>query len=234
MRDAGRVTSDAWRVARGMGRVTRGAWRVTSDAWRVARGAECLTAIVLAATVGACHRKPRFDPAEAQLAAAASESLTVALADSLAPGQGFSVSQAGSAVGALSACDDHGDSHGWQSVGSSIVEMELPPGFNSSGQTSSSARWSGPSGSISASAHRGGMHSSYSGMITSECDVFISGWPAHLDLWSTSYGRGVNVVIKPNDAPAIEIEAIAKTIEAQAQLLHAIRTARISSAWGRS
>lgn len=211
----------------------RGAWRSTSGASRVARGAGRLTAIVVLGIAAACHRKPRFDPAEAQLAAAASESLTVALADSLAPGQGFGVSQAGSAVGTLSACDDHGDSHGWQSVGSSIVEMELPPGFTSGGQTNSSARWSGPSGWINASAHRGGTHYSSTGMITSECDVFISGWPAHLELWTTSYGRGVNVVIKPNDAPAIEIDAQARTIEVQAQLLHAIRTARISSAWGR-
>lgn len=193
-----------------------------------------LTAIALAATaIGACHRPPRFDPAEQALAAAASESLTVALADSLAPAQGFAVSQAGTAIEALSACDDRADSRGWQSVGSNIIEMELPPGLSSSSQTNTSVRWSGPTGWMTASAHRGDAHVGWSGLISSECDVYISGWPAHVDLTTSAYGRGVHVVIKPNDAPPIGIDAEAKSIEGQAQMLHAIRTARISSAWGR-
>jgi hypothetical protein len=194
----------------------------------------CLTALVAVAAIGgnACHRAPRFDPAEAALAAAASESLTVALADSLAPSKGFVVSQAGSGIESLSACDDRADSRGWQSVGSPIVEMELPANFNSSGQTSRVANWSGPSGWIRASAHPGDAHSAWTGLITSECDVYISGWPAHVDLVTTTYGRGVHVLIKPNDAPQIGVEGQATTIDGQAQLLHAIRTLRISSAWG--
>ena len=190
-----------------------------------------LTAVAILA--GACHRAPRSDSAELVLAAAASESLTVALADSLAPAQGFVVGQAGSALQTLSACDDHGDSRGWQSFGSAVLEMELPPGFNSSGQTNSSARWTGPGAWINASAYRGEAHSIWNGMIASECDVFISGWPAHVDLVTTSYSHAVHVLIKPNDAPPIRVDAEAKTIDGQAQLLHAIRTARISSAWGR-
>lgn len=202
--------------------------------WSVPRARRRLTPIVLTALIfGACHRARRFDPAEQALAAAASESLTVALADSLAPAQGFVVGQAGSPLQTLSACDDRGDSHGWESVGSSIIELELPPGMSSSGQTNSSARWSGPTGWINASAHRGDVHLGVGASITSECDVFISGWPAHVDLTTTSYGRGVHVVIKPNDAPPIGIDGQARTIEGQAQILHAIRRARISSAWGR-
>jgi len=201
--------------------------------WAMGDGRSLSAAIVIATVMtGACHRAPRSDPAELALAAAASESLTVALADSLAPAQGFVVSQAGSGIESLSACDDRADSRGWQSVGSSIIETELPEGFSSSGQSSGSARWAGPAGWISASAQRGDAHMNWTGLITSECDVYISGWPAHVDLVTTAYGRGVHVVIKPNDAPAIGIEAQAKTIDGQAQLLHAIRSARISSAWG--
>jgi len=207
---------------------------VSGDRWSVSGGRRRLTTLALVAmSLVACHRAPRSDSAELVLAAAASESLTVALADSLAPAQGFVVGQAGSTVGSLSACDDRLDSNGWQSFGSSIVEMELPPGFNSEGQSHTSASWRGPAGSVTASAHRGDAHSTWMGSITSECDVYISGWPAHVDLVTTSYGRSVRVLIKPNDAPPIGLEGQTRSIEGQAQLLHAFRRARISSAWGR-
>lgn len=185
------------------------------------------------ATAG-CARTKRVDPAEMALAAAASESLTVALSDSIAPTQGFVVGQSGETLESLSACEDHVDSRGWQSFGSSILEMELPPGFTSSGQTGKTSRWSGPSGWLTASSHSSEPHSGWTGLITSECDVFISGAPAHVDLVTTTYGRSVHVLIKVQDGPAIGVETYSKTIGGQAQLLHAIRAARVSSAWGRA
>jgi hypothetical protein len=186
----------------------------------------------LALAGGACRGAPRFDPGEAALAAAASDSLTVALADSIAPAQGFVASQAGSAVETISACEDHVDSRGWQSYASRIIELELPEGYTGTAQTSSLARWNGPSGWLRASTHSSEAHVGWSGLITSECDVFISGSPAHIDLVTGGYGRGVHVLIKVQDAPQIGIEAQAKDIGGQAQLLHAIRAARVSSAWG--
>src|SRR6185369_16262075 len=64
-----------------------------------------LSLLATIALVGnACRRAPRFDPAEAALAAAASDSLTVALADSIAPAQGYVASQAGGPVESISAC----------------------------------------------------------------------------------------------------------------------------------
>ncbi|PYP62936.1 MAG: hypothetical protein DMD26_15355 [Gemmatimonadetes bacterium] len=192
----------------------------------------CLT-LIAGAVLAGCHRSARTDTAELALAAAASESLTVALADSIAPAQGFIANQAGGAVEALSACSDHVSAAGWQSVGSSLVEMELPPEFVSAGQTSQSASWNGPSGSIRAASYRGDSpHVGIYGTITSECDIFISGAPAHVDLVS-GYGRSVHVIVRPQDAPAMIIEGQAKTIAGQAQLLHAIRYARVSAAWGR-
>ena len=184
-------------------------------------------------TGGACRRAPRFDPAEAALAAAASDSLTVALADSIAPAQGYVAYQSGSPIETISACEDHVDSRGWQSFASSIVELELPDGFTGTSQSRQLARWTGPGGWLRASTHSGDAHEGWSGLITSECDVFISGSPAHVDLITTSYGRAVHVLIKVQGAPEIGIEAQAKTIGGQAQLLHAIRAARVSSAWGR-
>jgi hypothetical protein len=187
----------------------------------------------LALVGDACRRAPRFDPAEAALAAAASDSLTVALADSIAPGQGYVASQAGAPVESISACEDHIDSRGWQSFASRIIELELPDGYTGTTQTGYRARWNGPGGWLSASTSSSEPHVGWSGLITSECDVFISGSPAHVDLVTVGYGRGVHVLIKVQGAPAIGIEAQATTITGQAQLLHAIRSARVSSAWGR-
>jgi len=193
-----------------------------------------LALFVGATLIGAaCRRPPRFDPAEAALAAAASDSLTVALADSIAPGQGYVAYQSGNPVETISACEDHVDSRGWQSFASSILELELPEGYTGTSQTRQLARWNGPGGWLRASTHAADAHAGWSGLITSECDVFISGSPAHVDLVTTGYGRGVHVLIKVQGAPEIGIEAQATTIVGQAQLLHAIRAARISSAWGR-
>lgn len=193
-----------------------------------------LALFAVAAVAGSeCRRAPKLDPAEAALAAAASDSLTVALADSIAPGRGYVAYQSGAPVESISACEDHVDSRGWQSFASRIIELELPDGYTGTNQTSQLARWNGPGGWLHASSHSEEAHVGWSGLITSECDVFISGSPAHVDLVTTGYGRGVHVLIKVQDAPAIGIEAQATTIGGQAQLLHAIRTARVSSAWGR-
>jgi hypothetical protein len=188
--------------------------------------------LVIAAS--ACNQSGRVDSAELALAAAASDSLTVALADSIAPGRRFDVYQSGNAVESLSACEDHVDSRGWQSFGSPVLELELPEGFTGSGQTNQIASWNGPVGWIRATAHSTEAHSSWTGLITSECDVFISGSPAHVDLVTTTYGRGVHVLIKVQNAPAIGVEAQTKSLGGQAELLHAIRSARVSAAWGRS
>jgi hypothetical protein len=202
------------------------------------RASACPTRTIFVAMLGtavviAGCRQKRGDASELALAAAASESLTVALSDSLAPSLGFVVGQSGAPIDSVSACDDRVDAHGWESVGSSIVEMELPTGFKSSGQVSRVASWYGPSGWIKASAHTGDKHIGWTGLITSECDVYVSGFPTHIDVVTTVYGRGVHALIQPQDAPAIEIEGQAKTVGGQAQLLHAIRYARVSAAWGR-
>ncbi|HEY2377799.1 MAG TPA: hypothetical protein VGH98_17635 [Gemmatimonadaceae bacterium] len=194
----------------------------------------CLYLTTIAIGVAACQRYPRGDAAELALAAAISDSLTLAVADSLGSSQGLVVSLQGATTETLSACNDRVDASGWQSVGSGIVETEVPEDFTTGSQTSQSASWTGAAGTLRASSHRGAAHAGWwTNSITSECDVFISGAPAHIDLVSTTYGRSVYAMIQARDAPAIELEGQARTVAGQAQLLHAIRTARISAAWGR-
>ena len=168
----------------------------------------CLT-LIAGALLAGCHHSARADTAEA--GAQMSGPRRERSAD------GFVANQAGGAVEGLSACSDHVSAAGWQSVGSSLVEMALPPEFVSAGQTSQSASWNGPSGSIRAASYRGDSpHMGIYGTITSECDIFISGAPAHVDLVS-GYGRSVHVIVRPQDAPAMIIEGQAKTIAGQAQ-----------------
>ena len=193
-----------------------------------------LTIIALALAAAACQRSARVDTAELALAAAASDSLTQAVADSLSPARGLIVSQQG-APAELNACNDHVDAAGWQSVGSRIIETEVPSDFTAGAQTAQSASWRGAAGTLNASTHRGAAHTGWwASSITSECDVFISGSPAHVDLVSTAYGRSVYATIQVRDAPAIQIDGQSSNVVGQGQLLHAIRAARISAAWGRS
>jgi hypothetical protein len=194
-----------------------------------------LTAIALAFGSVACQRSAPINKFELALAAGASDSLTQAVADSLGPSQGFVVSQQGASSEPLNACNDRLDAAGWQSVGSRIIETEVPADFTAGAQTAQSASWSGGAGTLRASMHRGAARSGWwTNDVTSECDVFVSGAPAHVDLVSTTYGRSVFATIQVRDAPAIELEGQARTVAGQAELLHAIRTARISAAWGRS
>ena len=189
----------------------------------------CLTTIVLVAGA-ACHRASKGDAAELALAAAASDSLTQVVADSIAELQGLVVAQQGTA---LSACGDHLDASGWESVSTRIVDMELPPGFTQGGRGDTFASWTGPAGTLSVSLHRGSNHGWWGNKVTSECDIYISGSPAHVDLVTTESVRSVYATITIQDAPAIQLEGQARTVGGQAELLHSIRTARISAAWGR-
>ena len=189
----------------------------------------CLTAMVLVAGA-ACHRASKNDAAELELAAAASDSLTLAVADSIGQVQGYVVAQQGTA---LSACGDHLDASGWESVTSRMVDMELPPGFTQGGRSDMFASWTGPAGTLSVSLHRGSNHGWWADKITSECDIYISGSPAHVDLVTTESVRSVYATITIQDAPSIALEGQARTVGGQAELLHSIRTARISAAWGR-
>jgi hypothetical protein len=193
-----------------------------------------LTTLALLLGAAACQRSTPVNTAELALAAAASDSLTQEVADSIGSSQGLVVRQQGSPLELLNACNDRVDGSGWQSVGSRIIETEVPSDFTAGTQTAQSASWSGAAGTLRASTHRGAAHTGWwSNNITSECDVFISGSPAHVDLVSTTYGRSVWAMIQVRDAPAIELEGQSNSVAGQAQLLHAIRTARISAAWGR-
>jgi hypothetical protein len=169
------------------------------------------------------------DGGDLALAIAASESLTTALAESVAASV---VARGAARRGAredstttLNACDDRAGG-GWQTFSSDIVDLQLPDGFESELQTARLARWRTNDAYVLAepASTRG-----WPGVITSSCDVSISGWPARLYMMKTAYGRGVHATIMVHGQPAIEIDAQARNLERQAQLLHALRTARISA-----
>jgi hypothetical protein len=188
-------------------------------------------ALALAAT--GCPRSfaRQGDPRDLALAIAASESVTVALADSLAPLGGFASAVDDNAP-PLSACDDHVDATGWETFSSDVVELRLPPGFSSGQQIGQRAEWRAPNAWIRAT-QTSSLHSGWSGTITSECDVWVSGYPTHIDVINTGYGKGVHATIQVQGGTYIGIEGAAKATLRQAQLLHAIRYARVSASWAR-
>jgi hypothetical protein len=191
--------------------------------------ATLVASLVWIGSIASCRSRGARPPSDQRLAAIASESLTTAIADSVAPLHGFAL--AGEAVDFLSACDNRVDATGWQSFGSNIIELELPSGFAPVG--GQEATWRSPDGWISASGSSPSGHGEHRGREGSECDVYIGGWPAHVELGSTDYDKSVQAIIQTPGDQWINVRAGAKTTTRQAQLLRAIRFARISSAWGR-
>ena len=194
------------------------------------RIASLLSSIALIMSAVGCRSRGQHPASDQRLAAIASESLTTALADSVAPLSGFAL--AGEAVDFLSACDNRVDATGWQSFGSRILELELPSGFAQTGGEQQ-ATWRSSDSYLSATGISPSGHGEHRGLVGSECDVYIGGWPAHVALTSTDYSKGIQAIIETPGDRWISVNASAKTTTRQAQLLRAIRYARISSAWGR-
>ena len=190
------------------------------------------TLLAFAALVAAqgCRSRGRAGESDLRLAAVASESLTTALADSVAPLNGFAL--AGEGVDFLSACDNRVDATGWQSYASPVLELELPAGFSQVESTADGAAWRSADGFLTARASSPSGRGQYRRDDGTECDVYIGGWPAHVELTSNGYGKGIRASIETPGDYHIAVEAQAKTTSRQAQLLRAIRTARISSSWG--
>ena len=72
----------------------------------------------------------------------------------------------------------------------------------------------------------------WTGLIVSQCEVYISGYPARLYVLNTLYGRGVHATIRIEGKQDIEIDAQTRSTRNQAEFLHALRYARVSSAYG--
>lgn len=194
------------------------------------RSVIALASIALIGSAVGCRSRGPGLPSDQRLAAVASESLTTAIADSVAPLHGFAL--AGESVDFLTACDNRVDATGWQSFGSNVIELELPSGFAPTGGDQQ-ASWRSADGWISATGSSPSGHGEHRGPEGSECDVYIGGWPAHIELSSTDYNKSVQAIIQTPGDQWINVRAGARTTTRQAQLLRAIRYARISSAWGR-
>jgi hypothetical protein len=200
-----------------------------------------LCAIALAGT-GGCNsrRAARAEAKELAQASAASEQLNVAFAAEVASKMITSTQKTyypGSDT--LTACDDRVDTRDWQTVRSPAVDMELPPEFvattRSSGRGSSRVvEWRAPDGAyirVDPGAS-GEPHYNWTGLITSECMVYISGARTHIDARRTVAGLGMHAVLTPeSDGTGIAVEADRLSPKRLAEMLHALRTIRIAANW---
>ena len=198
--------------------------------WTLAAFVTCAALVV--AMDGCGSRVLGGAPSDQRLAAVASESVTTALEDSVAPLNGFAL--AGEAVESLTACDNPRlDVSDWQTFTSEVLDVELPPGFEPVGGDQR-ASWRSPDGYLSAygiSATSPGERGSLS---PNECDVYIGGWPARLEISITPSGKAIEAIVQVRGNEHIRIGAGAKSNTRLAQLLRAIRFARVSSSFGAS
>lgn len=182
------------------------------------------------ASFASCRSSSRHTSSDLALAIAASESLTTALADSVVP-SGYAAAatgrQARDETDSLSACEDRVDGTGWERASSSMIDLQVPPGFTGvEDEGHGRVSFRGHDWFVNVSTRSRG----WTGSITNSCDLYISGLPARLYLVRTLYGRGVHATIRLNEQRNMEIDGQARSAARQAELLHVIRYARISSA----
>lgn len=183
------------------------------------------------ASADACRsRSHGTPPDDLTLAIAASESLTTAITDSLTEVR-YAVSQQGNSYSdpsdTLNACSDRVDGREWEFFTSSIVDLQLPSDFSAATESNGRAEWRGGNGNVVASGKKG-----WTGLITSSCDVYISGFPARLYALNALDGKAVHLTIHTTSGD-IDVHGQARSTYRQAELLHAFRYSRVSSSWGR-
>jgi len=202
-------------------------------------------AVGVGLSIGGCRPNER----ELARAIATSDSLTRSRADSLATADSLAhadsvarVNESRTRAALLappSACEDSVDGHPSVSVKSNVVEMQLPAGFTRTERVTSrrwakpgsAVQWSGPGGWILA-ASVADPHGAWELNASSRCGATtFYGAPILIERgrWLSDYG--VFALIGPDSTYRIGIEAVANSVALQAELLHAIRSARVSPMW---
>ena len=197
------------------------------------------------ASLGGCRPNER----ELARAIATSDSLTLSrakslvTADSLAHADSVARVEERYARAVLlappSACQDSVDGHPSASVQSNVVERQLPAGFTRT-QTATPRRWAKPGSAVQWSGPGGWIlaasvtdpHGAWELKASSTCSAAtFYGAPIYIERgrWLSDYG--VFAIIGPDSTYHIGIEAVASSVALQAQLLHAIRSARVSPMW---
>jgi hypothetical protein len=158
-------------------------------------------------------------------------------------------SDASSRVAAVHACNYPPAPRNVKRVETTLLSLQLPADFergnvelsdrNAASSGYSRYDWKAPDGSTVriGSANSDAVHTDWTGLIVSECDVSVGGLPVHVDVANAS-GYSPNVVIhghfRTRSGLSVKFVGHARSAERQAELLHALRTLSISSRWGAS
>jgi len=170
---------------------------------------------------------------ELALATTATEQLNVAFAEQTGSTMVASRKVYYADADTVKACDDRVDARGWQTVRSTAVDMELPPEFVASSRGRGVTEWRAPDGAYIRVDPTVGAepHYNWTGLITSECLIYVSGARTHVDALQTVSGLGIHAVIAPEEDKGIAIVADRLTPTRLAELLHAIRSIRVAANW---
>jgi hypothetical protein len=199
-------------------------------------------ALALVAT-GSC-RRASAGGADSTQAAAASDSLSVALEDEVGGPPSAGGPPAPLSPDSLDACTALPPSEPTKRMESPLVTITLPADFEPlgaptpSGNGTASYQWRGEDGSRvqilasgASSAHEG-----WTGPRASECDFQAAGAQVHVDVlfWGlTGTDRTVRAWFDlGGDRPRLQYVAHARTLDRQDELLRAVRTVWISTMWG--
>jgi hypothetical protein len=208
----------------------------------------------MTASVVACSKPdPKAEARELEVAMTASEALALAFADSVrentaearARSEARRIEQISNDT--LSACADPVPVEATTRYANSMVTVHLPTDFKLVNEkdierqikNSGYARFEfvGADGSkVSVyGENSGSVHSGWTGLVTSECNLDIAGRSAHLDIANASVGRPdrvVHAIISASPYLSLVFLAHARSIERQKELLHAAHTVNVGPLWG--
>jgi len=179
------------------------------------------------------------------------ETLNVAFRDSVWTG-GASVRQAAEERSApnatpmtAQACNDPGRLSPTQLHTTMLVDVDLPIDFKLTNLAKAEAdaertgyaryTWRGDDNSTLTIEASSDVHSGWTGLIDSECDLTIDGRAAHVDIANAStYGADfvVHGYFNMESATGLTYIAHARSHARQEQLLHALRTVSVKPRWG--
>ena len=206
----------------------------------------------LALALAACARGGAEDPKELDAAVAAAEALALSFADSVRgeAGQARVAAESRAArekVDTLSACADPVPREPTSRHATSYMTVHLPADFRllnaeqaermAQPQGYTRYEWKGADNSTVAiyPGSSSSVHSGWTGLLKSECDIQVAGHRAHVDLADNSIGF-TNLVVHaiyydPPRSPMVFL-AKARSRARQEELLHALHTVNIGPLWG--
>ena len=143
------------------------------------------------------------------------------------------------------ACADPGRQSPTQLQTTTLVDVDLPMDFKLTNGARAEAdaersgyalyEWRGDDNSTLTIAQASDVHSGWTGLIATECELNIDGRPVHVDIANAStYGADfvVHGYFTMEAGSAVGYVAQARSHQRQEELLHALRTVSIKPRWG--